>query len=100
MTPALWTSVLPTRIKWQTICGSFFQKWFAAHTKYANLPFFIAAESYGGHYAPALAYHIQQQNRAGAGKKINLSGVLIGDGLVDPINQYPSYPKFVKAHQK
>jgi len=59
----------------------FFQKWFASHSKYANLPFFIAAESYGGHYAPALAYHIQQQNRAGAGKKINLSGVLIGDGL-------------------
>jgi carboxypeptidase C (cathepsin A) len=78
----------------------FFQTWFAAHSKYANLPFFIAAESYGGHYAPALAYHIQTQNRAGAGKTIKLSGVMIGDGLVDPVNQYPSYPKYVKAHQK
>jgi len=78
----------------------FFQKWFAEHTKYAKLPFFIAAESYGGHYAPALAYHIQQHNVAGAGSKINLSGVLIGDGLVDPVNQYPSYPTYVKAHQK
>ena len=25
------------------------------HPKYANLPFFIAAESYGGHYAPVRA---------------------------------------------
>jgi len=78
----------------------FFQTWFGSHSKYANLPFFIAAESYGGHYAPALAFHIQNQNRAGAGKKINLNGVMIGDGLVDPVNQYPSYPTYVKAHQK
>lgn len=77
----------------------FFQKWFGQHTKYASLPFFIAAESYGGHYAPALAYHIQQQNEASAGAKINLRGVMIGDGLVDPLHQYPSYPKYAKMHQ-
>jgi len=78
----------------------FFQKWFADHAKYSKLPFFIAAESYGGHYAPALAYHIQNQNKAGVGSDINLKGVLIGDGLVDPVNQYPAYPKYVKAHQE
>jgi len=78
----------------------FFQTWFANKgMKYAKLPFFIAAESYGGHYAPALAYHIQQQNKAGAGNPIELAGVMIGDGLVDPANQYPSYPEYVKAHQ-
>jgi carboxypeptidase C (cathepsin A) len=78
----------------------FFQNWFGANPKYAQLPFFIAAESYGGHYAPALAHFIQQQNAAGTAKPINLHGVLIGDGLVDPVHQYPSYPTFAKEHQQ
>eukprot|EP00966_Prymnesium_polylepis_P280777 6487525-Prymnesium_polylepis.1 len=69
----------------------FFQNWFAANPKYAKQPFFIAAESYGGHYAPALAQFIQQNNAAAA-TPINLRGVMIGDGLVDPVHQYPSYP--------
>ncbi|KAL1523449.1 hypothetical protein AB1Y20_018389 [Prymnesium parvum] len=78
----------------------FFQSWFAAFPKYAQLPFFIAAESYGGHYAPALAHFIQTANQARTKPRINLRGVLIGDGLVDPVHQYPSYPAFAKAHQQ
>eukprot|EP00316_Scyphosphaera_apsteinii_P004530 CAMPEP_0119320092 /NCGR_PEP_ID=MMETSP1333-20130426/51385_1 /TAXON_ID=418940 /ORGANISM="Scyphosphaera apsteinii, Strain RCC1455" /LENGTH=480 /DNA_ID=CAMNT_0007326703 /DNA_START=63 /DNA_END=1505 /DNA_ORIENTATION=+ len=78
----------------------FFQAWFKHHPKYASLPFFIAAESYGGHYAPALAQYIQQQNGVRAGLPVNLRGVLIGDGLVDPLHQYPSYPAYARAHQK
>jgi len=77
----------------------FLQNWFAAHPKYANLPFFIAAESYGGHYAPALGFHILSENAAGSAKKIDLKGILIGDGLVDPYHQYPSYVKFARMHQ-
>eukprot|EP01062_Namystynia_karyoxenos_P033622 TRINITY_DN2472_c0_g1_i4.p1 TRINITY_DN2472_c0_g1~~TRINITY_DN2472_c0_g1_i4.p1 ORF type:complete len:521 (+),score=200.31 TRINITY_DN2472_c0_g1_i4:103-1563(+) len=77
----------------------FFQHWFTANPKYAQLRFFIAAESYGGHYAPALAHMIQQKNSAGEGAKINLAGVLIGDGLVDPYNQYAEYPAFAKSVQ-
>mmetsp|Transcript_6707 Transcript_6707/g.17531 ORF Transcript_6707/g.17531 Transcript_6707/m.17531 type:complete len:487 (+) Transcript_6707:94-1554(+) len=76
----------------------FFQNWFAANPKYAKQPFFIAAESYGGHYAPALAQFIQQNNAAAA-TPINLRGVMIGDGLVDPVHQYPSYPAFAREHQ-
>ena len=50
----------------------FFQNWFGQNPKYAKLPFFIAAESYGGHYAPALAHFIQQQNAAAVAAPINL----------------------------
>ena len=77
----------------------FLQKWFAAHPKYMASKFYIAAESYGGHYAPALASFIQSQNNAKAGADINLAGVLIGDGLVDPLHQYSSYVAFTKMHQ-
>eukprot|EP00756_Hemistasia_phaeocysticola_P018278 Hpha_TRINITY_DN15584_c1_g1::TRINITY_DN15584_c1_g1_i1::g.107419::m.107419 len=62
----------------------FFQGWFKAFPKYASNRFFIAGESYGGHYVPALAHMIQRQNQAKAGLEIKLSGILIGDGLVDP----------------
>eukprot|EP01065_Artemidia_motanka_P004171 TRINITY_DN11_c0_g1_i2.p1 TRINITY_DN11_c0_g1~~TRINITY_DN11_c0_g1_i2.p1 ORF type:complete len:489 (+),score=171.96 TRINITY_DN11_c0_g1_i2:73-1539(+) len=78
----------------------FFEKWFAANPKYAKQRFFIAAESYGGHYAPALAHMIQEKNAAGGGLAINLAGVLIGDGLVDPYHQYAQYPVYAKLQQK
>jgi len=79
---------------------AFFSKWFLANPKFSKLPFYIAAESYGGHYAPALARYIQQQNTAGSMTQINLRGVLIGDGLVDPLHQYPSYPRYAREHQQ
>jgi hypothetical protein len=47
----------------------------------------------------ALGFHILSENAAGSALKINLKGILIGDGLVDPYHQYPSYVKFARAHQ-
>jgi len=51
---------------------------------------FITGESYAGHYVPAIAAHVKKQNN----KDINLVGVAIGNGLVDPYTQYPAYVKF------
>lgn len=49
-------------------------------------PLFITGESYAGKYVPAFAYaiHLDNQNTAHV---INLTGVAIGNGLVDPANQ-------------
>lgn len=55
----------------------FFQNWFTTYPQYSKLPFFIAAESYGGHYAPALAHYVQQRNNQGNALPINLRGVLV-----------------------
>eukprot|EP00756_Hemistasia_phaeocysticola_P042012 Hpha_TRINITY_DN16946_c2_g1::TRINITY_DN16946_c2_g1_i6::g.54505::m.54505 len=77
----------------------FFQGWFKTFPKYAQNRFFIAGESYGGHYVPALAHMIQTQNQAKAGLEIKLSGILIGDGLVDPYNQYHEYPAYAESVQ-
>jgi len=50
--------------------------------------FFISGESYGGKYLPAIASAIIDYNpRVSQENKINLKGVLIGNGYVDPITQ-------------
>lgn len=48
--------------------------------------FFVAGESYGGKYVPAIAYTIYKNNPS-AKLKINLQGISIGNGLSDPVNQ-------------
>ncbi|KAF9034389.1 serine carboxypeptidase [Panaeolus papilionaceus] len=56
----------------------------------------IWTESYGGHYGPTFAAHILRQNLAILEGKIkgiplNLQVLGIGDGLTDPLAQYPGY---------
>lgn len=51
---------------------------------------YIAGESYGGHYVPAFGYTVHTHIVAGA--KINLKGISIGDGWVDPVNMIDAYP--------
>uniref|UniRef100_A0A146LL77 Carboxypeptidase n=1 Tax=Lygus hesperus TaxID=30085 RepID=A0A146LL77_LYGHE len=46
--------------------------------------FFVAGESYAGKYVPALADKIHRENPT-AEVKINLKGLAIGDGVVDPM---------------
>ncbi|KAG7827867.1 hypothetical protein KL920_004117 [Ogataea angusta] len=51
--------------------------------------FHIAGESYGGHYIPVFASEILTH----ADRSFNLTSVLIGNGLTDPLNQYPFYER-------
>ena len=47
----------------------------------------LCVQSYAGKYIPALGYTIFSANRdPERSLTINLKGVLIGDGLVDPVN--------------
>lgn len=77
----------------------FFQIFFQQYPKYANNPFFITGESYAGHYIPALASRILTGNINHEAPNINLQGIAIGNGLVDPLNQYTAYPQYAKDHQ-
>ncbi|XP_063233689.1 venom serine carboxypeptidase-like [Bacillus rossius redtenbacheri] len=47
--------------------------------------FFISGESYAGKYIPALGHAIHMNNPT-ASLQINLKGMAIGDGYVDPVN--------------
>lgn len=52
--------------------------------------FWIAGESYAGKYIPALAHHIhtaQAESTDDEAIKIPLTGIAIGNGLSDPVNQ-------------
>ncbi|XP_065629573.1 serine carboxypeptidase-like 45 isoform X2 [Quercus suber] len=56
----------------------FLQRWFAKYPEYQDRDFFIAGESYAGHYVPQLAQLIIQSNL-----KINLKGIAVGNPLLD-----------------
>jgi len=65
-------------------------------SKYQQNNLAIWTESYGGHYGPTFAAHFLSQNTAIdagtiSGLKLNLKVLGVGDGLTDPLNQYPGY---------
>ncbi|KAF9515933.1 hypothetical protein BS47DRAFT_1381315 [Hydnum rufescens UP504] len=70
------------------------------YKQYSKLPFHIAAESYGGRYAPLLGAEIHKQNKVISFAPrpfvlhINLVSVIIGNGLSDPFTQYASIPEY------
>jgi len=73
----------------------FVSQFMASHPQYAKLPFYVTGESYAGHYIPAIGARIVAGNQAGGQPKINLAGVAIGNGWVDPRSQYSMYAEFL-----
>ncbi|EPS93871.1 hypothetical protein FOMPIDRAFT_1026396 [Fomitopsis schrenkii] len=82
---------------------AFLQLFLGRFSKYADAPFHIAAESYGGTYAPNIASIIHNENKALAAATaldvsapgvvhINLASVMLGNGLTNPYVQYASIP--------
>lgn len=91
----------------------FMQAFYTTYPEYLKNPLYIVGESYGGHYAPAIAHRIFVGNQndnvvedvaavGASGRKlrstksdqlkINLSGLGIGNGLTSPEEQYKWYP--------
>lgn len=62
------------------------QSFYAGFTEYANNPLWIAGESYAGKYIPDLAVTIDYLNEHGTGKKINLQGIMVGNGVMSFLN--------------
>ncbi|KAJ7114342.1 serine carboxypeptidase [Mycena epipterygia] len=63
----------------------------------------IWTESYGGHYGPAFAAYFLSQNTAIAagkvsGQHLNLKTLGIGNGLTDPLSQYPGYISYSQSN--
>ncbi|KAL3778858.1 hypothetical protein HJC23_001469 [Cyclotella cryptica] len=70
--------------------------------KYKNNPLFIVGESYGGHYAPAIAHRIWRGNKnvKEGLLSLNLKGLAVGNGLTNPEIQYQYYSEmaFKNSH--
>ena len=73
----------------------FLQAFFQTFPEYASAPLYIVGESYGGHYAPAIAHRVWMGNKNLKPDtiKLNLSGLGVGNGLTDPEEQYKWYPE-------
>ncbi|KAL4110569.1 hypothetical protein PRIC1_002260 [Phytophthora ramorum] len=71
----------------------FLQGFLERHPELQGREFFISGESYGGHYVPAAAQFIAQQNRRRLQEvmHINLQGISIGNGCTNPVIQNPHF---------
>ncbi|KAL1914752.1 uncharacterized protein VTP21DRAFT_8010 [Calcarisporiella thermophila] len=72
---------------------TFLQIFFGHFTKYNKKPFYIFGESYAGHYIPAFAKTIVDNNEKKDSGLLNiqLASVGIGNGWTDPLTQYGHY---------
>ncbi|RWR91217.1 serine carboxypeptidase 24 [Cinnamomum micranthum f. kanehirae] len=64
----------------------FLLRWFERFPQYKHRDFYIAGESYAGHYVPQLAKKIHDHNKVSSKPFINLKGFLVGNAVID--NQY------------
>eukprot|EP00300_Choanocystis_sp_HF-7_P022021 c21142_g1_i1.p1 GENE.c21142_g1_i1~~c21142_g1_i1.p1 ORF type:complete len:440 (+),score=109.41 c21142_g1_i1:39-1322(+) len=78
---------------------TFLQMFFAGPgSAYANSPFFVSAESYGGHYSVSVSSRIIQGNANAANAYINFKGVSCGNGMTAAIYQMPSYLSYATTY--
>ncbi|KAI0347644.1 serine carboxypeptidase [Trametopsis cervina] len=81
---------------------AFLELFIDRYPQYADAPLHIAAESYGGTYAPNIASVIHKKNKelavasrpAPRVKKLNLASVILANGRTDPLTQFASVPEF------
>ncbi|PKA57611.1 Serine carboxypeptidase 24 [Apostasia shenzhenica] len=66
----------------------FLMRWMERFPQYKRREFYIAGESYAGHYVPQLANKIHDFNKACSKPFINLRGFIVGNAVTD--NYYDS----------
>ena len=80
---------------------AFLQVFLQRFPQYAANPFHIAAESWGGHYAPYIGSHIfrrnkESQNRPFPGQiYVKFASIMLGNGLTDPASQFETIPGYM-----
>jgi len=57
------------------------QQWFKRFPQFQGRAFYIAGESYGGHYVPQLANQVIDGNKNSKNIHINIHGILVGNGV-------------------
>lgn len=66
---------------------AFLELFFKKFPEYTGRDFHIAGESYAGHYIPVFGAEIARHPE----RSFNLTSLLIGNGLIDPLSQYDYY---------
>ncbi|ONK74222.1 uncharacterized protein A4U43_C03F4050 [Asparagus officinalis] len=76
----------------------FLINWLERFPQYKTRDFFIAGESYAGHYIPELASLILQNNKITNQTVINLRGVAIGNAYIDEMSNEIGLYAFYWSH--
>ena len=59
---------------------------------FKSRPLYFAGESYAGKYVPAIGYYMLKANaNLPVSQQVNLGGVAIGNGLIDPVTQVATH---------
>ncbi|XP_027909819.1 serine carboxypeptidase-like 34 isoform X1 [Vigna unguiculata] len=78
---------------------TFMVKWFSRFPQFRSHEFYIAGESYGGHFVPQLSELIFDNNRNPAMKDyINFKGFMIGNAVLDDETDQKGYVDYAWAH--
>ncbi|KAG0496355.1 hypothetical protein HPP92_001046 [Vanilla planifolia] len=64
----------------------FLVNWFERFPQYKHREFYIAGESYAGHYVPQLSQLVYRNNKLDKNPSINLKGFLVGNAVTDDYN--------------
>ncbi|KAJ8622730.1 hypothetical protein MRB53_031259 [Persea americana] len=76
----------------------FLVNWLERFPEYKRREFYIAGESYAGHYVPQLAHAIIQQNELANNTIINLKGIAIGNALINDLTDELGMYDFFWSH--
>lgn len=69
----------------------FLKKFMQKYPKYAQRDVYLNGPSYAGHFIPALGAKIIAENKKGGAPRINLKGMIIGNGNSNPAELYKQY---------
>jgi len=75
----------------------FLKQFFKVFPEYQKRPLFITGESYAGHMIPGIATYIYEQEGKPDSIQVNLKGIAIGNGWIDPIAQSKVFPELLYA---
>uniref|UniRef100_A0A0D6R2B7 Carboxypeptidase n=1 Tax=Araucaria cunninghamii TaxID=56994 RepID=A0A0D6R2B7_ARACU len=78
---------------------TFLINWFQRFPEYKSREFYIAGESYAGHYVPQLAEVIYDRNKGTSKDKvINLKGIMVGNAVMDEKNDNRGMIDYAWSH--
>ncbi|KAI3458991.1 hypothetical protein Pfo_015654 [Paulownia fortunei] len=67
---------------------AFLVNWFERFPQYKHRDFYIAGESYAGHYVPQLSQIVYERNKGIQNPVINFKGFLVGNAVTDDYHDY------------
>ncbi|KAL1921544.1 uncharacterized protein VTP21DRAFT_11260 [Calcarisporiella thermophila] len=69
----------------------FMEKFFATFENYKNADLYLMGRGFSGVYISYFAHEMLERNVKASPLRYNLRGIAIGNGWIDPLNQYRSY---------